>query len=90
MRRLSIPSLRVRHCANCDAARRPQPWIALCATIALAIGLGGCQWLQPKPEENGFRDEFKNWGEKNRPNGTGSSRAGLSGEAQQIEKNLGY
>ncbi|MDX1963465.1 MAG: hypothetical protein SFX18_09950 [Pirellulales bacterium] len=65
-------------------------WPTLIVGVWGMAFLGGCALFQPAEPENNFRDDFKNWGQQVRPAASGKNRLGLSSEAQQIEKNLGY
>ena len=54
---------------------------------AAAVGISGCQSVNWKGDN--FHDEFAHWGENVRPAGEPGQMAGLSEQAQQVERNLG-
>jgi hypothetical protein len=62
--------------------------ILLCAVIGLALALSsGCNsvnWMG-----DGFHDEFAHWGENQRPAGQPGNLAGVSEQAQEVERDLG-
>jgi hypothetical protein len=77
------------------SSRADQPIIAAwlecalaCAAFIIAIVLiAGCSsvnWMG-----DGFHDEFAHWGEKERPAGEPGQLAGMSEQAQEVERNLG-
>jgi hypothetical protein len=51
-------------------------------------GCAGSSLLSQIRGDN-FNDEFAHWGEKQRPPGEPGNLAGVSTEAQQVERNLG-
>jgi hypothetical protein len=63
--------------------------IIACAVfaVAAAAGISGCTSVNWKGDN--FHDEFAHWGEGVRPAGEPGQRAGLSEQAQQVERNLG-
>jgi hypothetical protein len=60
----------------------------LCAVVGIvAVLISGCNsvnWMG-----DGFHDEFAHWGENQRPAGEPGNLAGLSEQAQEVERNLG-
>ena len=64
-------------------------WI--CAALGLSCLLfgSGCQDTMQQVRGDGFKDEFSDWGEKQRPAGEQGELSGFSTKSQQIERNLG-
>ncbi|HZZ27909.1 MAG TPA: hypothetical protein VFE46_07870 [Pirellulales bacterium] len=66
--------------------RRWRQWLYATAGIAALCfsGCSGVNWMG-----DGFHDEFAHWGENARPAGEPGQLAGLSEQAQEVERNLG-
>jgi hypothetical protein len=65
--------------------------VAVCLAVAVCISIAGCAGsdLKSKIWGDNFNDEFAHWGERQRPAGDPGNLAGVSTEAQQVERNLG-
>jgi hypothetical protein len=59
-------------------------FVALAIAVVCSCGCKSEDWMG-----DGFHDEFAHWGEKQRPAGEPGHLAGVSEQAQEVERNLG-